>query len=178
MVPVFPYQVRKAEDGWRGELLLRLKDGKSAYVVHISLEQARLLAVELRGLATDHCPHHHLALKVAQAMGGDISHIVLKALDENGGVTGVVRLITPHGMRDAQVDTAAALGLAIHMGLPVFMDGEFAVSGGNRRSAENPDAALPGPPIPPAFRDLIEQLDLPDAGGQTGDCPPADSIGA
>ena len=56
MTPVFPYQVRRAEDGWGAELLLRLKKGKSAYVVHLSLEQARMLAVEMRGLATSHCP--------------------------------------------------------------------------------------------------------------------------
>ena len=28
MTPVFPYQVRRSEDGWGGELLLRLKEGK------------------------------------------------------------------------------------------------------------------------------------------------------
>ena len=36
MTPVFPYQVRRTEDGRGAELLLRLKKGKSAYVVHLS----------------------------------------------------------------------------------------------------------------------------------------------
>ena len=57
MTPVFPYLVRRSEDGRAGELLLRLKEGKSVFVVHLSMEQARILAVEMRGLATDHCPN-------------------------------------------------------------------------------------------------------------------------
>ena len=75
MTPVFPYLVRRSEDGWRGELLLRLKEGKSVYVVHLSMEQARVLAVEMRGLATDHCPQHHLALLLARSLGANISHV-------------------------------------------------------------------------------------------------------
>ncbi len=169
MVPVFPYQIRRAEDGWRGELLLRLRDGRSAYVVHLSLEQARVLAVEMRGLATDHCPQHHLALKVAQALGGQVSHIVLKALDDNGSVSGILRLTTPEGMRDVHVDTAAALAMAIHVGMPIFMDGEFTPADGNLEVVKEPGETPLGPQIPPAFRDLIEQLDLPDTGGETGD---------
>ena len=35
MTPVFPYLVRRSDDGWRGELLLRLKDGRSVYMVHL-----------------------------------------------------------------------------------------------------------------------------------------------
>ena len=79
MTPVFPYLIRRSEDGWRGELLLRLRNGKSAYVVHLSLEQARILAVEMRGLATDHCPLHHLAVRVAEGLSAKISHIVIQA---------------------------------------------------------------------------------------------------
>ena len=58
MTPVFPCSVRRSDDGWREELLLRLKDGRSVYMVHLPLEQARVLAVEMRGLATDHCAQH------------------------------------------------------------------------------------------------------------------------
>ena len=80
MTPVFPYLIRRSEDGWRGELLLRLRNGKSAYVVHLSLEQARILAVEMRGLATDHCPLHHLAVRVAEGLHAKISHIVIRRM--------------------------------------------------------------------------------------------------
>ena len=89
-------------------MLLRLKQGKSAYVVHLSLEQARMLAVEMRGLATSHCPQHHLALLLAKALGGRISHVVLRLLDPAGGVLGILRVVMGGDMRDVNVDAAAA----------------------------------------------------------------------
>lgn len=64
MIPVFPYDIRKSKDGCGRELLLRLGGGNEAFIIHLSLEQARILAVEMRGLATDHCPQHHLALVI------------------------------------------------------------------------------------------------------------------
>ena len=125
MTPVFPYLIRRSEDGWRGELLLRLRNGKSAYVVHLSLEQARILAVEMRGLATDHCPLHHLAVRVAEGLNSKISHIVIRRIGEGDDVVGVLRLATATGMHSIQVDAAAGLAMAIHMGIPIFMDGDF-----------------------------------------------------
>ena len=50
MIPVVPYQVRRAEDGRRGQLLLRLRHGNQAYIVELPLEQARHLAVEMQDL--------------------------------------------------------------------------------------------------------------------------------
>ena len=160
MTPVFPYQIRRAADGWRGELLLRLKNGRSAYVVQLSLEQARVLAVEMRGLATDQCPQHHLTLQVANALGGKVSHVVLKAIDHSGGVTGSMRLVTPGGLCDVTVDTAAALAMAVHLGLPIFMDGDFAVSHGTVRAIEGSDESPESLEIPEAIQDVIEHLDL------------------
>ena len=59
-------------------MLLRLRNGKSAYVIHLSLEQSRILAVEMKGLASDHCPLHHLAVRVAEGLKAKFSHIVVK----------------------------------------------------------------------------------------------------
>ena len=111
MTPVFPYLVRRSEDGWRGELLLRLKEGKSVYVVHLSMEQARVLAVEMRGLATDHCPQHHLALLLARSLGANISHVVIQRIGPDDEVLGVLRLVTADGLRSVNVDAAAALAM-------------------------------------------------------------------
>ena len=60
MVPVYPYHVRKSNTGEGGEMLLSIKDRKTAMVLQLSMNQARVLAVEMRGLATDHCSLHHL----------------------------------------------------------------------------------------------------------------------
>ena len=169
MTPVFPYQVRRSEDGWGGELLLRLKKGKSAYVVQLSLEQARMLAVEMSGLATSHCPQHHLALLLAKSLGGHISHVILKLLDPTGGVLGILRVVTGGQMHDVNVDAAAALAMAIHLGLPIFMDGDSGPGDGRLRAiqglTEGPSLAA----IPQAFRDAFDDTDLqlPDADSGT-----------
>ena len=188
MAPVFPYLIRRSEDGWRGELLLRLRNGKSAYVVHLSLEQARILAVEMRGLATGHCPLHHLAVRVAEGLDAKISHIVVRRLGEGDDVIGVLRLVTATGMRSVQVDAAAGLATAIHMGIPIFMDGEFSTTeSGNagqihnvhdREAAGKTDLELvdgnaqtePGvtTPIPRVFQDLIDGLGIPESGDHPG----------
>ena len=94
MQPVFPYLVRRSEDGGRGELLLRLKGGKSAYIFHLSLEQARALAVEMRGLASNLCPQHHMTVMLAQSLGGTISHLVIRYVGSNNETAGEIRMLT------------------------------------------------------------------------------------
>ena len=184
MTPVFPYLIRRSEDGWRGELLLRLRNGKSAYVVHLSLEQARILAVEMRGLATDHCPLHHLAVRIAEGLNAKISHIVIQRSGEGDDVIGLLRLVAGTEMRSIRVDAAAALAMAIHMGIPIFMDGEFSRAESDSEKhihdvhdhqamvmddrdvpQENPEMEPEvTTPIPRVFQDLIDGLGMPDAG--------------
>ena len=190
MTPVFPYQIRRSEDGWRGELLLRLRNGRSAYVVHLSLEQARIIAVEMRGLATDHCPLHHLAVRVAESLHAKISHVVIRRIGEGDDVVGELRLVTASGMHGVQVDAAAGLATAMHMGIPIFMDGEFSPADtpsaehahdfhGHQQVLESPDdnADLePGvkTPIPRVFQDVIDDLGMPSGGDNPGDRPLSD----
>ena len=183
MTPVFPYLIRRSEDGWRGELLLRLRNGKSAYVIHLSLEQSRILAVEMKGLASDHCPLHHLAVRVAEGLKAKFSHIVVKREGQGDDVIGILRLVSATGMHGIHVDAAAGLAMAIHMGLPIFMDGEFSPaepesirhthSVHDLMTQMESDAELldgeseaflgEGTPLPRAFQDLIDGLELPDA---------------
>ena len=97
---------------------------------------------------------------------------------------GVLRLVTATGMHSIQVDAAAGLAMAIHMGIPIFMDGEFspAESDGTGHIHNVHDhgaagkAALdqvddnaeiePGvtTPIPRVFQDLIDGLGMPESG--------------
>ena len=167
MTPVFPYLVRRSEDGRAGELLLRLKEGKSVFVVHLSMEQARILAVEMRGLATDHCPQHHLALLLARSLGANISHVVIQRVGPDDEVLGVLRLVTANGLRSVNVDAAAGLAMAIHIGLPIFMDGDLnPIDGPFQKGSEivEPTTAAK---IPQAFRDVIEGLEMPESGHET-----------
>lgn len=187
MTPVFPYLIRRSQDGWRGELLLRLRSGKAAYVVHLSLEQARMLAVEMRGLASDHCPLHHMAVRLAEALNAKISHIVIKRVGPTDEVTGMMRLVTAGGLRSAYVDAAAALAIAIHMGLPVFMAGDFSPAEPQWESHQHDaiEAEIPAPgylepphevptPIPQVFQELIEGLKMPEGPEGSDNRPPAD----
>lgn len=163
MVPVMPYHIRRSADGHKGELLLKLEGRSSAFIIHLSLDQARTLAVEMRGLATDHCAQHHLTCSVLQALRAGISKVILKELDQ-GLVTGTLRLETESGFLDVEADVAAALSLAIHLGLPIFMDGSYSMSESELAALQGPADSPSGVHIPEAFLEFIEGLDLPSNG--------------
>jgi bifunctional DNase/RNase len=150
MIPVCPYHIRRSRDGQCGELLLKLEGRDSAFIIHLSLEQARLLAVEMRGLATDHCPQHHLTYSVLQAFSAGISGIILKELDR-GLVMGTLRLEAETGFIDVEADVAAALGMAIHLGLPIFMEGSHALAQDELVAIQGQPTRPPGSRFPMLF---------------------------
>ena len=94
-------------------------------MTHLSLEQAGILAVEMGRLVTDPCPLHHLSVRVAEGPQAGISHIVIRRLGAGDDIVGVLRLVTTSGMHSVQVDAAAGLTMTVHVGIPIFMDGEF-----------------------------------------------------
>ena len=83
-----------------------------------------------------------------------------------GQVTGSLRLDCEDRQLDVNVDVAAALAIAMHLGLPIYMD-KLALL---REDRPEPVAATPDThsplPIPQAFRQVIENLDMP---APTGD---------
>jgi bifunctional DNase/RNase len=160
MIPLCPYHIRRSRDGQCAELLLKLEGRDSAFIIHLSLEQARLLAVEMRGLATDHCPQHHLTCSVLQALSAGISSVILKGL-ERGLVMGALRLERETGFVDVEGDVAAVLGMAIHLGLPIFMEGSHALSQDEMVAIQGPADAPLGVQIPDACLKVIEGLDFP-----------------
>ena len=160
MVPVYPYHIRRSNSGDGGEILLSLRDRKTAMVLQLTLDQSRMLAMEMRGLATDHCVLHHLVLAVTKSLGAEISGVMIKGVG-HGQVTGVIRLECEDRMLDVGVDVAAALAVAMHLGLPIFMDSIAML----REDLLEPVPAAPdiytASPIPEAFREVIENLELP-----------------
>ena len=168
MTQVFPYLVRRTESGFGGELLLRLKDGHSAYVVQLPLEQARILAVEMRGLASDHCQLHHLALRLARSLGAEPNQVVIKNSDQPDEVVGALGLATSDGQKEVEVDAAASLAMAVHLGLPIYIDGSFmSTEGRDPAQTVRPDTTqvVEQPQLPKAFRQLLEDLHMPDPEG-------------
>ena len=160
MVPVYPYNIRRSTSGDGGEMLQSLKDRKTAMVLQLTLDQSRMLAVEMRGLATDHCSLHHMVLAVTRSLGAEISGVMIKGVG-GGQVTGTIRLECGDRMLDVGVDVATALAVAMHLGLPIFMDNLAML----RESLLEPVPTAPEiqgvSPIPEAFREVIENLELP-----------------
>jgi hypothetical protein len=66
-------------------------------------------------------------------------------------------LETETGPIDVDADVAAALGMAIHLGLPIFMDGSCIES---QDETLGPVNSPSGSQIPEAFLELIEELDF------------------
>jgi bifunctional DNase/RNase len=165
MVPVVPYHIRRSADGQNGELLLKLEDRSSAFIIHLSLNQARTLAIEMRGLATDHCSQHHLTCAVLQALRAGISSVILRELSQ-GLVMGALRLDMETGFLDVEADVAAALGMAIHLGLPIFMEGGDSLSQNELVATQGPADSPSGVHIPEVFLKVIEGLELPDDGDE------------
>ena len=63
-------------------------------------------------------------------------------------------------MRDVNVDAAAALAMAMHVGLPIFMDGEFSPEDGKLRALQGLTEGLSLDTIPQAFQDSFDDTDL------------------
>jgi bifunctional DNase/RNase len=165
MVPVVPYHIRRSADGQNGELLLKLEDRSSAFIIHLSLDQARTLAIEMRGLATDHCPQHHLTCSVLQSLRAGISSVILRELSQ-GLVMGALRLDMETGYLDVEADVAAALGMAIHLGIPIFMEAGDSLSQNELMATQEMSDAPSGVHIPEVFLKVIEGLDLPHDGDE------------
>ena len=64
-------------------------------------------------------------------------------------------------MCDVNVDVAAGLSLAIHLGVPIFMDGDHTHTDSKYRAIQGLTEAPANAQIPEAFRKVIEDLDLP-----------------
>jgi bifunctional DNase/RNase len=160
MIQVFPYQIRRSEDGHSGELLLRLGQGTKALIIHLSLEQARRMAVEMRGLATDHYPNYHLSLSIAQALETRITTVILKMLSKDQVISSL-RLKTGTGPVDIDADVATALGMAIHLGLPILMERSHILSQNELAAIQELVDSPSSIRIPDAFLKVIEGLDFP-----------------
>jgi hypothetical protein len=63
------------------------------------------------------------------------------------------------------VGVSAVLSLAIHLGLPIFMDGNYDTSPRELVALEGSATSPSGVHIPNAFLEVIEGLDLPSDGG-------------
>ena len=160
MVSVYPYHIRRSKNGSGGEMLLSLEGRKTAVVLQLPMDQSRMLAVEMRGLATDHCSLHHLVLAVTKSLGAELTRVMIKGVGY-GKVTGSIRLECEDRQLDVGMDVAAALAIASHLGLPIFMDSLALLKEDCLEPVATSADIHISMPIPEAFREAIESLDIP-----------------
>jgi hypothetical protein len=159
MIRVVPCRLRKSPDGDRAELTLRAPNADQAVLLYLPLEQARVLAVELHGLGTDQCGHHHLVLAMAHAFEAQVTGVALKAIDA-GSIMALLRLDGWHGTREIVADVPAARAMAAHVSLPIYLAATTMLRANTPASEEaSTDASRPSR-IPSAFQPVIDGLDL------------------
>ena len=160
MTPVTPYRVQRDQSGHNARLLLRLQDCERCLVLIVNMEQARSIAAEMHGLATNHCSHHHMLSAMVAAFNATVTSVILREIGK-GLVTGSLRLECGDRVIEVDTDVAAALGLAIHLGIPMFVSGEHVLSEDRLKADQCQAAPLTATEIPAAFREVIEGLDMP-----------------
>jgi hypothetical protein len=89
--------------------------------------------------------------------------VILKGLSRSE-VIGSLRLETETDSIDIDADVAAVLGMAIHLGLPISMEGSHTLSQDELAAIQGPVDSLSGIQIPDAFLKVIEGLDFPSNG--------------
>ena len=87
--------------------------------------------------------------------------MVLTLQSPAGEVRASMRMDTPDGLRCADVYPAAALAIAMHIGLPIFMEGEFVAEGEIPQLKENSRDESELTPIPNAFLEWMERMEDP-----------------
>ena len=73
---------------------------------------------------------------------------------------GAVRLENEIGVLDVAADLPSVLGLAIHLGLPIFLDAESPEPRTALPVVDIPEDSLGAGSIPPVFLKAIEDLDI------------------
>ena len=111
------------------DLLFLNNETDTKFKLSFPLEVAKKIELEIRGLSSDRCGEHHLVTAVACASGMRISSLILSMVKQ-GWIAARLRL-EPQSDSGSQLsskptyvstDVAAAIALAIHISLPIFID--------------------------------------------------------
>lgn len=106
-------------------LLPREREAGAPVTVPIESSAACSLSHELDGLSTPRTRAYSLLVQAVQAAGGYIAAIMLSP-GPTGQPTAQVRIGLQHRWDDQPVDISAALGLSVHLSLPVLVSGTLA----------------------------------------------------
>lgn len=163
MIQVAPRRVQLSKDGQTGKLLLKATGSDRACQLAISVAQAQEVSLELNRLASDRCGDHHIPMAVAQAFGARLARLILQETRPGAFIAYLElagREAGDPSRLSVQADVVAGVSLAIHHGLPIFLE---PCPGGVMRSVDQIDAGAATPEdrrveIPKAFKELIESI--------------------
>jgi hypothetical protein len=104
-------------------------------------------------------------MAITRAVGADVTRVIIKGVDI-GQVTGAIRLEHGERLYDINVDVAAALALALHLGLPIYTENLDQLREDRLEALGSAKDPSSGPQIPQAFRRVIEAMELPEGDGE------------
>ena len=174
MIKVIPGEFSFNAADQSTDLIFSNNETGKKFKLSFPLETAKKIELEIRGLSSDRCGEHHLVTAVACASGMRIASLILSMVKE-GWIAARLRLEpqTDSGFYVSSnptyvsTDVAAAIALAIHISLPIFIDeNPTEIESAHRHNhhdnrAKNAcDSDKESVELPEIFRKAIDEIEL------------------
>ena len=129
MIKVIPDKFSFNATDQTTDLIFSSNESEKKFKLSFPLETAQKIELEIRGLSSNRCGEHHLVTAVACASGMRITGLILSMVKE-GWIAARLRLKPQTGSgfyvssnpAFVSTDVAAAIAIAIHISLPIFID--------------------------------------------------------
>ena len=134
--------------------------------------EAAVLALEAHGV-NDRCSLYHVLTTCVAHLGGAFCNVVIR-LDANSEAAAYLTITQGSDHKSLNVNTGEVLALALHGGLPIYLDRLVHASPIDEVAGDYPAAI----DVPPAFESLlselsdIDRIEPSDEGPETGFRPP------
>ncbi len=156
------------------DLVFSSNEEGQKFKLSFPLKTAQKIELEIRGLSSDRCGEHHLVTAVACASGMRIASLILSMVKE-GWIAARLRLepqtdsgsYVSSNPTYVSTDVAAAIALAIHISLPIFIDEnptEIESAHRHNHHENTPrnacDSDKESVELPEIFRKAIDEIEL------------------
>ena len=174
MIEVIPGEFSFNETDKSTDLVFSSKNAEKKFKLSFPLETAQKIELEIRGLSSDRCGDHHLVTAVACGSGMRITSLILSMVKE-GWIAARLRLEPKTGSgfyvssnpTYVSTDVAAAIALAIHISLPIFIDengteieSSHLHNHHDNRATKACNSVEESVEVPEIFRKAIDEIEL------------------
>ncbi len=150
-------------------VILRERDSERYLPIWIGNDLANAIAMKIQGVAPDRPLTHDLMKASFEGLGVSLNRIVVSSLDDQ---VFYARLYIQHDSRELDVDSrpSDAIALAVRYECPIYVAAEVLEKAGVIPQKEDEDEAAEElePDRLAVFRDLVNNLDLPDLPEEPG----------